>query len=177
MRSTLSAELKNTMREQIAIISALGKLAVVRLFGYADRAKELSPDTTVISVICTAVKSALSIAFQSVAFYWIAQVAVYNCVAELQSAVMVATRMSDALALAVPMAKFIQHKDEKNSLESTKVKNGLTSWLRQLLRKGIERRRDTDKDDEPSSVPKPTDGHMRRHESQPEGVQYSTVFG
>lgn len=57
--SAVAAKLRNTMRDQIAIIPALIEDDVVRLFGEAGQATETIPDTKVVSRFQTVVKRVL----------------------------------------------------------------------------------------------------------------------
>lgn len=135
--SALLAKLENTVCEQIASIPALLEDAVVRLFGDAGRVTESTPDTKVISVIQTVVSRSLVNLFRSVAFYLALEGAVHKCVSEPPSFDAVATRMIDASAFVVPVAKFIKKEFKRSSLDKAKIEERFNKMAETVMEEKI----------------------------------------
>lgn len=99
--------------------------AVVKRFGDVVRASKLSRDKKMTSVMEMVLDRAMAEASKSASFQMVVEPLVQKRVVEPHIVDSVVTRMIDAPALTVPVAKFVKHEVEKGS---RKGKHGETHY-------------------------------------------------
>lgn len=95
--------------------------AVIRLFGDAGRVRESNPGTKLVSMIQTVVSRALSKGFRNAPFYTTVDELLEECVSKPSGADAVVAKLLHAPSFTVPVAKFVGHEVEKNSINKAKM--------------------------------------------------------
>lgn len=120
-QSISSARLASTVYKQITSILVSVEEEVVRRSRNARRAAESSPDNVVLSVMRTVVNELVAKDFQSSAFYSGLENFVQNCMVEPRVVSVAATKIFDASAFTVLVARSIKNVFERYFLKKTKM--------------------------------------------------------
>lgn len=76
--------------------------------------------------------------YRRAAFYSVVEEAVQNCVQEAPSVVAVPTKLFDAPSFNVPVAIFVKHEVERNSIDKTKMKERFVKLAEDVVEKKIQ---------------------------------------